>query len=825
MNDLPDVVKNKISRVQRNRLTSLNLSSYALGVNVPRIDSFPEEILELEELVELNLRGQNLTHVPSEIHRLKNLTILRLSGNRIESLPQSITHLTRLEYLDMEANPLSKVPECIVDFQYLRDLNLSQIGMKELPNWLINLKSLESLNLSNNKLHKLPEWIGNLQGLSMLRLFGCSLTEIPSSLGLLRNLNRLFLGHNDINVLPETIGDLISLSYINLSYNNLSNLPNSLSKLKNLIHLILGNNSFDFIPSIVFQMSSLQMLYLNNHDFIDDHSWNGSESPYKNNINEIPSGIVHLRNLNSFLIAGNPIVHPPPEIVGNGEFRSEGLAKLRNYYRQLETEGTDYLYEAKLLIVGEGGAGKTTLANKIGNPNYELQDEASTKGIEVIKWFFPMPDGQIFHVNIWDFGGQEIYHTTHQFFLTKRSLYLLVADSRKEDTDFDYWLNVVELLSDKSPLLIIKNEKQDRQRAINERQLRGQFKSLQKTLPTNLANNRGLDTILEEIKQYITHLPHVGAALPKTWVDVRKILENDSRDYISLEEYLDICENNGFREQKDKLQLSEYLHDLGVCLHFQNDPVLRDVIVLKPQWGTDAAYRVLDNPTVIANFGHFSKDDLADIWSENQYAHMHDALLRLMMNFKLCYAIPKSDLYIAPQLLNINQADYEWDEADNLYLRYAYPDFMPKGIVTRFIVELHGIIADNRQRVWRNGVVLEQNGANAEVIEFYGKREIQIRVVGKDKKSLRKTIARELDKINEAFHGLKYAKLIPCICDTCANSITPHFFPYEVLRNALHHHQPEVQCFKSYEMVRIDQLLDNLEDDNIFGIESAQSLQ
>jgi hypothetical protein len=32
---------------------------------------------------------------------------------------------------------------------------------------------------------------------------------------------------------------------------------------------------------------------------------------------------------------------------------------------------------------------------------------------------------------IWDFGGQEIQHSTHQFFLTTRSLYLLVVDARK----------------------------------------------------------------------------------------------------------------------------------------------------------------------------------------------------------------------------------------------------------------------------------------------------------------------------------------------------------------------------------------------------------
>ena len=34
---------------------------------------------------------------------------------------------------------------------------------------------------------------------------------------------------------------------------------------------------------------------------------------------------------------------------------------------------------------------------------------------------------------MWDFGGQEIYHATHQFFLTRRSLYVLVDDTRKDD--------------------------------------------------------------------------------------------------------------------------------------------------------------------------------------------------------------------------------------------------------------------------------------------------------------------------------------------------------------------------------------------------------
>ena len=66
-----------------------------------------------------------------------------------------------------------------------------------------------------------------------------------------------------------------------------------------------------------------------------------------------------------------------------------------------------------------------------------------------------------FILNIWDFGGQEIYHATHQFFLTRRSLYVVVLDTRKEDSDLHYWLEIIALLSDNSPTLIIKNEKEN----------------------------------------------------------------------------------------------------------------------------------------------------------------------------------------------------------------------------------------------------------------------------------------------------------------------------------------------------------------------------
>ncbi|MEH2410342.1 hypothetical protein [Nostoc sp.] len=108
-------------------------------------------------------------------------------------------------------------------------------------------------------------------------------------------------------------------------------------------------------------------------------------------------------------------------------------------------------------------------------------------------------------------------------------------------------------MSDKSPVFIIKNEKQDRQCEVDGGKLRGEFENLKEILPTNLADNRGLAEIKKAIQLYISNLEHVGTPLPKLWVRVRIALENDSRNYISVEEYFTLCRVNNLTDKKDML--------------------------------------------------------------------------------------------------------------------------------------------------------------------------------------------------------------------------------------------------------------------------------
>ncbi|BDA76389.1 hypothetical protein CAL7716_105550 (plasmid) [Calothrix sp. PCC 7716] len=763
----------------------------------------PKEIGFLNQLEELQVFGNKLTIIPAEIGQLVNLQYLNLHRNKLSSIPAEIGQLVNLKFLDLRHNQLSSLSVEIGHLVNLQSLDLFYNKLSSIPAGIGKLVSLKYLNLSFNQLSSLPTEIIQLSNLHSLQLGRNKLGCIPAEIIQLINLQSLGIGLNQLSHVPAEISQLVNLQSLDLGGNELSNLPAEIAQLVNLQSLDLGGNKLSNLPIEILQLFNLQFLDL-----------------AENNLSSLPAEIRQLTKLEKLDLRGNPVPIPPEILGAEYTFEEPGDVKeiLDFYFRVQDPKETEPLYEAKLLIIGEGGAGKTSLAKKIEDENYELQpSEKSTEGIDVIQWKFPLDNGHEFRVNIWDFGGQEIYHQTHQFFLTQRSLYALVADTRTENTDFYWWLKVAELFSDSSPVLIIKNEKQDRDTQVNERQLRAEFPNLKEVLATNLETNRGLTEIKEKINFYISSLPHVGdkSPLPKVWVRVRSALENYSRnysrnrDYIEVGEYLKLCETNQLTDRKDMLRLSRYLHDLGVCLHFQDDSILRHYVILRPEWGTTAVYKVLDNKTVKQNLGRFTQEELADIWQDSEYVDMQDELLQLMMRFKLCYQIPnRPGHYIAPQLLDIEQPEYHWDKLNNLILRYKY-DFMPKGILTRLIVETHPWI-ENQKLVWKSGVVLNKDETRVEVVENYNQREIKVSVSGNRKKELLAVVTHELEKIHSSFERLQYQTLVPCNCTECVSSENPYAYRLENLRKRLKAGKYQVECEESYESVDVRRLIDDV---------------
>ncbi len=818
--------------------TNISCNGEFLDLSGLGLNEIPEEIQKYKENISwLDLSGNNINSIPDWFYTFDELIFINLSSNKIYDLPirffmmRSLLRLdldynnlsnfkywsvpnSTLEILNLGYNQLRSVPENIRELTGLRKLILKGNRLSSIPQWLNELRNLQSIDLSKNNLSTFPKFT-ELVKLEGIDLSSNRITKIPSQVGAFIDLKKLGLSKNNLNSLPDEIIMLQKLTKISLSNNNFIQIPDQLKELKKLEEIDIGSNKLEIIPPWFKSLENLKFIDLRRNLLTDVPKWLFEFRK----VEYIFTGHKTVRNENVLSLTGNPLLIPPFEIIERG---NEAVLQ---YFQELEkarkTGSTIRLAEAKCLILGEGGAGKTSLTIKLLNRNAPLPEEKdTTKGINVHLHDLTLADGSVFRLNIWDFGGQEIYHATHQFFLTKRSLYLLLDDTRKDektvnDPIFNYWLQIAELYGGGSPLLIVQNEKGDRSKELDLRGMQGRFGFVKDAKAVNLLTCRGLDKVQEAIEFWIKQLPHIGEEQPKAWLDVRRELERlvaeDKRDHISLEEYYRICAQHTVPERERALFLSSYLHDFGAFLHFQDHPLLRKILVLNNQWATDAVYKVLDSEEVKRAFGRFTRGDLAKIWADDCYADQHEDLLALMEKFELCYKLPdeKTETWLAPQLLSVLQPEsLIWKEEDNLQIRYEY-DFMPKGLLSQHIVRMHRYVRQP-DLAWKSGVVFERAGSQALVIEAWGSRKISLRARGAQAKELLTLLSEDFDKIHERLAGLKVKKMIPCNCHVCEKSKEPHFYEYEDLTTRKEKGKLTIECKVSYEDVGVIKLLDGI---------------
>jgi small GTP-binding protein len=617
-----------------------------------------------------------------------------------------------------------------------------------------------SLDLSDMNLSTLPKEIGKCNNLRELILWKNKITKLPKEIGNLKNLETLYLSGNKIVQLPIEIGELTNLRELYLAFNQIKEFPIELTYLKRLEKLVLD----------------------------------------KNNIRELPFEFSNL-NLNFLGLDNNPLIKPPLEIVVQGKYA------IRNYFKSLDnSEELFQLKEAKILIVGEGGVGKTCLIRKLIDRNFEIDlNEKTTEGIDIEKWNITESNGTEVKVNIWDFGGQEIYHSTHQFFLTKRSIYIYVWNARTDDDlslRFEYWLNTIKLLSDNSPLIIVQNKIDERFKYIDVKSLKAIYPNIVGTVNTSSKTGEGLDELTQEIKNQIAELPHLGDVLPKAWLDIRKRVENLDKNYTSYNEYEEICQEYKVTKAKASF-LGRYFHDLGVFLSFRNNPVLKTTLFLQPDWATNAVYKIIDTKEVQHNKGMFNYEDLHAIWSDYP-EEKFSQLLELMKKFELCFQINDSSEYIIPNLLPPQKPEYAFVDKLNLKFEYHY-DFMPSGILSRFIVRAADLIYFDTY--WKNGVLIATKGAIAEIISYPFEKRIRVSINGSNKRELLAIIRREVEQIHKSQNYPEVEEMIPCICDECKNNKSPYFHSFRKLVKARAKNKTTIECQNSFDDVSLKELL------------------
>ncbi|MDM8565979.1 COR domain-containing protein [Candidatus Halobeggiatoa sp. HSG11] len=670
-------------------------------------------------------------------------------------------------------------------------LNLGRQQLTSLPPELFQLVNLRELNLRRNQLTSLPSEISQLVNLQVLNLRGNKLTSLPPEISQLVNLQVLNLRVNKLTSLPPEFSQLVNLKTLYLDGNKLTNLPPEISQLVNLKSLSLSGNQLVSLPAKIFQLINLQKLNID-----------------RNKLTSLPTEFSQLaqqieKNGGMLYLKGNPLPIPP-EILEDVQYPT----KITNYYFQLQDSKP--LNEAKMLIVGQGGVGKTSLVNRLTKDNYN-QAENKTEGIQITNWQLPVKDATI-RLNIWDFGGQEIMHATHQFFLTKRSLYILVLDARQgeQESRVEYWLKLIQSFAADSPIIIAINKSDQHPLPINERGLKAKYPSLQDFFKISCETSKGIPELIENIKYQLDNLTHVHDPFPSKWFLVKQTLENMSEDFISYDQYVQQCQQQGIPEEINQHTLIDFLHDLGIVLNFREDklrPQLCDTNILNPEWVTEAVYTLINSHKLHETRGVLELNQLGTFLDTKRYPKDRQSLIiEIMEKFELCFAIKDAEKYLIPELLHPEEPDLNWDNDNSLAFQYKY-DVLPSSVISRFIVRMHQSIS--KKTYWRTGVVLVENDNKALVKADIEDKTIFIWVIGN-------TITRRkfLTKIREQFNDIH--KSIPKIN---AQEQVPYktvIIPHNDLLKLEKMQENVIIIPKLEERVPISKLLDGIEKIKVY---------
>lgn len=757
-------------------LTHLNLNHNEIG-EISSLDS-------LVKLKELSLRDNKISEL-AFLSECKQIEFLTLSNNKIESVVP-LGNLIKLKSLHLAANEIKNI-SALKSLKNMTDLELSYNKLDNIDGlkYLVNLKHLYMHETGVRDLAPLKT-LAKLTGFYAVS----NNFEDLAFLGECKSLTELYLRDNHI-VDISPLGGLGKLEQLNIAENKISNID-AIRNLDNLIYLAVESNKIKVIPSWLLDFN-LPIVW----EMKRDHSYN------------------------CIVIGENPIESPPIDIVKQG---NQGLS---NYFKQIKKEKTSFLYEAKLIIIGEGGTGKTSFAYKLQDENAVMpKEDDSTFGIKVYEWVYPIetkatkPDDNILfmNVNIWDFGGQKIYKGTHQIFFSEKTLYVLLDDNREEKTDFSYWLNTVEQLAGSdSPLVIVINLKHNRTKfEFDEIGYRGQFaKIVRDVVKLDLKLDKEKIIVLQQIiKVRLQELPLIGSPLPASWVNIRESLSKETNNYISFDRFREICKSHAVNDPSIIRTLSYYYTSIGAFTHYIEDNILQDRIYLNSNWLLNTVYKILDNSEIASKNGRLDEKDVKKIWQMEGLHFEIEKLTSLMNKFGLMYHIPGTKEYVVPEHLSTQTPYAKWpfEEAHNiLQFIFEFDKYMPKGLMSKLIVSLNNYIK-NHNLVWQKGVNIELNATHAEIIETYGGRNsFHIRLVGEDKRGLLAIIIDKFEDILKPFKNIKIEKLVPCNCIECVTTSTPHFYKYSDLIRRLEKSVSHVECENSYAKRSIKQLLEGIQ--------------
>ena len=554
-----------------------------------------------------------------------------------------------------------------------------------IPRDIPTLRKVRYLNLSDNPSLKQLQIETALPALEHLDLSDSGLEELKLPAGY-KNLQWLDLSRNKLEKV-EFAGRLPELNYLDLTGNKLSSLSLNAWKLE---YLYLNDNELEELEFTAIP-DTLRVLQLKN-----------------NKLERLPGNFLSLTGLQLLYLDGNPLSSIPKELIPSDE-SDNALDAVLDYLRELGG-GTIVNDRARLIIVGNGRVGKTSIYRRLANQPYN-EKEPYTHGIQIgqlEKEHLPGVKTGSLQLKVWDFGGQEIFYGTHQFFLSDEAIYLLAWTDEKnvisyreremEELPFDgrwrsceYWLENIRLHGEKSPVVMVQTHADKWQ---NISSFDPSWKENFNAFAINFSAAK--DFGLPELKDVLCNrlnsaIPMLGQEFPESYDKMINSIEElkQSQAFISFDKYLELAGKAGIQEGGEKTLL-DYLIKTGVVVHFDKK-LLKEVIYINPDWLTKQVYRLINNELRSRN-GRIDQTYLKYILPPPTYDEkQREQFVELLKSFELVFQPEGVPYLIAPQYLpealGPDAQQLYNDIFDDLSLGFVFrfPKFMPDNVMINFL--------------------------------------------------------------------------------------------------------------------------------------------
>ncbi|QTR48769.1 COR domain-containing protein [Candidatus Thiothrix anitrata] len=408
----------------------------------------------------------------------------------------------------------------------------------------------------------------------------------------------------------------------------------------------------------------------------------------------------------------------------------------------LEEETAENVHAVRVLLLGPGGAGKSSLADRLLGKSVEPIKKL-TVGVDYLnhrplnlydKFDYVQQGDKPLSLYLWDFGGQTIFHGLHSAFLHENCVYVLVVDSRHEQAP-DEWLHqIMHLAGGRANVLLVTNWYERCETRQNEARLLREFPDLLDEgsffyFSCHEPDACGFKNFVRTLEKACLDSQHM---VLKETLDVNEALQQQYQDNVFLEsaDLEEIIERVTNRPKSIET-LPNKLEQLGFLVRVDSDD---QHYCLKPAWVVDNAYAVLYSPLLRESKGVLKLKTLQREFNGQIEASHMAYLVEFLQMRSLCRKLARGNGYFFPDAAPADElpevSELLREKAKGLVIRFDLP-YLPLGFHAALVHRLSvpgGIRKLND--IWRQGFILHKNHSRTVVHYLTRKSVVELVLAG-----------------------------------------------------------------------------------------------